>query len=103
MMAYAPQIKVRDRWAIVAYIRALMRSQNATSAGCPRLDAGGVESMSDASPPADPVSLPPRQGVSPSSRAFLAMAVAAGAAGRGGGGLRRSIGRPTRAAWPSPT
>ncbi len=30
MMAYAPQIKVRDRWAIVAYIRALMRSQNAT-------------------------------------------------------------------------
>ena len=30
MMAYAPQVKVRDRWAIVAYIRALMRSQNAT-------------------------------------------------------------------------
>ena len=30
MMGYAPQIKVRDRWAIVAYIRALMRSQNAT-------------------------------------------------------------------------
>jgi mono/diheme cytochrome c family protein len=28
MMPYAPQIKVRDRWAIVAYIRALMRSQN---------------------------------------------------------------------------
>jgi mono/diheme cytochrome c family protein len=30
MMAYGPQIKVRDRWAIVAYLRALMRSQNAT-------------------------------------------------------------------------
>jgi mono/diheme cytochrome c family protein len=30
MTAYAPQIKVRDRWAIVAYIRALMRSQSAT-------------------------------------------------------------------------
>ncbi len=30
MMAYGPQVKVRDRWAIVAYIRALMRSQNAT-------------------------------------------------------------------------
>jgi mono/diheme cytochrome c family protein len=29
MMAYSPQIKVRDRWAIVAYIRALMRSQSA--------------------------------------------------------------------------
>jgi hypothetical protein len=30
MMGYGPQIKVRDRWAIVAYLRALMRSQNAT-------------------------------------------------------------------------
>jgi mono/diheme cytochrome c family protein len=30
MMAYGPQIKARDRWAIVAYIRALMRSQGAT-------------------------------------------------------------------------
>jgi len=29
MMSLAPQIKVSDRWAIVAYIRALMRSQNA--------------------------------------------------------------------------
>jgi len=30
MMAYGPQINVRDRWAIVAYLRVLMRSQNAT-------------------------------------------------------------------------
>ena len=30
MMPYAPQIKVRDRWAIVAYIRALMRSEGAS-------------------------------------------------------------------------
>ncbi|MFI5455967.1 MAG: c-type cytochrome [Isosphaerales bacterium] len=30
MMPLAPQIKVSDRWAIVAYIRALMRSQNTT-------------------------------------------------------------------------
>jgi mono/diheme cytochrome c family protein len=29
MLGYGPQIKVRDRWAIVAYVRALMRSQNA--------------------------------------------------------------------------
>jgi len=29
MMSLAPQIKVSDRWAIVAYIRALMRSQHA--------------------------------------------------------------------------
>jgi mono/diheme cytochrome c family protein len=30
MMSLAPQISVADRWAIVAYIRALMRSQNAS-------------------------------------------------------------------------
>jgi mono/diheme cytochrome c family protein len=30
MMSLAPQISVSDRWAIVAYIRALMRSQNAS-------------------------------------------------------------------------
>ena len=29
MMPLAPQIKVPDRWAIVAYLRVLMRSQNA--------------------------------------------------------------------------
>jgi mono/diheme cytochrome c family protein len=36
MMTYAPQIKVRDRWAIVAYIRALMRSQNASQSDLPQ-------------------------------------------------------------------
>ena len=30
MPAYGPQIPVEDRWAIVAYVRALRRSQNAT-------------------------------------------------------------------------
>jgi mono/diheme cytochrome c family protein len=30
MPAYGPQIPVNDRWAIVAYVRALQRSQNAT-------------------------------------------------------------------------
>jgi len=30
MPAYGPQIPVKDRWAIVAYVRALQRSQNAT-------------------------------------------------------------------------
>lgn len=32
MPSYATQIKVRDRWAIVAYIRALQRSQNMPAA-----------------------------------------------------------------------
>jgi mono/diheme cytochrome c family protein len=35
MMPCAPQIKVRDRWAIVAYLRALMRSQNASLSDVP--------------------------------------------------------------------
>jgi mono/diheme cytochrome c family protein len=30
MPAYGPQIPVHDRWAVVAYVRALQRSQNAT-------------------------------------------------------------------------
>ena len=30
MPAYGPQIDVEDRWAVVAYLRALQRSQNAT-------------------------------------------------------------------------
>ena len=40
MMGYAPQIKVRDRWAIVAYLRALMRSQNATLSDVPESQRG---------------------------------------------------------------
>jgi hypothetical protein len=35
MPAYAAQVPVRDRWAIVAYIRALQLSQNATLADVP--------------------------------------------------------------------
>ena len=30
MMAYGPNIMVADRWAIIAYLRALQRSQNAS-------------------------------------------------------------------------
>jgi mono/diheme cytochrome c family protein len=40
MLGYAPQVKVRDRWAIVAYIRALMRSQNATLSDVPESKRG---------------------------------------------------------------
>jgi mono/diheme cytochrome c family protein len=35
MMAYGPNLTVNDRWAIVAYLRALQRSQNATIADVP--------------------------------------------------------------------
>jgi mono/diheme cytochrome c family protein len=35
MPAYGPQIPVADRWAIVAYVRALQRSQNGRAADVP--------------------------------------------------------------------
>jgi cytochrome c1 len=35
MMAYGPNITVGDRWAIIAYLRALQRSQSATAADVP--------------------------------------------------------------------
>lgn len=35
MMAYGPNTTVNDRWAIIAYLRALQRSQGATSADVP--------------------------------------------------------------------
>ena len=35
MMAYGPNIIVADRWAIIAYLRALQRSQNAVIADIP--------------------------------------------------------------------
>jgi mono/diheme cytochrome c family protein len=36
MMAYGPNIMVADRWAIIAYLRALQRSQTAAIADVPR-------------------------------------------------------------------
>jgi len=48
MPAYGPQIPVHDRWAIVAYVRALQRSQNATLDDVPaerrsQLQAGAAQ------------------------------------------------------------
>jgi mono/diheme cytochrome c family protein len=40
MPGYGPQVKVRDRWAIVAYVRALMRSQNAKISDVPASHRG---------------------------------------------------------------
>jgi mono/diheme cytochrome c family protein len=36
MMAYGPNIMVADRWAIIAYLRALQRSQNAAIGDVPQ-------------------------------------------------------------------
>lgn len=35
MMSYGPNVTVGDRWAIITYLRALQRSQNATAADVP--------------------------------------------------------------------
>src|SRR5207245_2061566 len=40
MMAYGPNIIVPDRWAIIAYLRALQRSQNAAVADGPPAHQG---------------------------------------------------------------
>jgi len=43
MMAYGPNIIVADRWAIIAYLRALQRSQNAAIADVPEEHRGELE------------------------------------------------------------
>jgi mono/diheme cytochrome c family protein len=43
MMAYGPNITVADRWAIIAYLRALQRSQNAAIADVPAEHRGELE------------------------------------------------------------
>jgi hypothetical protein len=43
MPDYEAQIRVADRWAIVAYIRALQLSQDATIADVPRQDRKKLE------------------------------------------------------------
>jgi hypothetical protein len=40
MPSYGHLVKVRDRWAIVAYVRALMRSQNAKTSDVPEIHRG---------------------------------------------------------------
>jgi len=43
MMAYGPNIMVTDRWAIISYLRALQRSQNATIVDVPQEHQGEME------------------------------------------------------------
>jgi hypothetical protein len=44
MSTYAPQVSARDRWAIVAFIRALQLSQHATLADVPPAERARLES-----------------------------------------------------------
>jgi mono/diheme cytochrome c family protein len=50
MQGYAEQIPARDRWLIVAYVRALQLSQHATMAEVPREEQGALTSAPDAAP-----------------------------------------------------
>jgi mono/diheme cytochrome c family protein len=51
MMAYGPNIIVPDRWAIIAYLRALQRSQNATIADVPEDDRAELDKPAENKPP----------------------------------------------------
>jgi mono/diheme cytochrome c family protein len=55
MLAYGPNVSVTDRWAIIAYLRALQRSQNATQADVPpehraEMDKPAAETKPEAKP-----------------------------------------------------
>jgi hypothetical protein len=43
MMAYGPNLVVADRWAIIAYLRALQRSQAGSINDVPPEHRGGLE------------------------------------------------------------
>ncbi len=51
MMAYGPNIMVQDRWAIIAYLRALQRSQNATAADVPPQHRADLDKPAENKPP----------------------------------------------------
>jgi mono/diheme cytochrome c family protein len=52
MLAYGPNLSVTDRWAVIAYLRALQRSQNATEADVP------PEHRAEMDKPAEPAPAP---------------------------------------------
>jgi mono/diheme cytochrome c family protein len=70
MQGYAEQVPVRDRWLIVAYVRALQLSQHATMAEVPSDQQGPLINAPEqgASPMANPPPVPERptpQGAAP--------------------------------------
>lgn len=54
MMAYGPNITVADRWAIIAYLRALQRSQTATIADVPPEHRAQLEKPAESKPEPKP-------------------------------------------------
>lgn len=54
MMAYGPNVSVTDRWAIIAYLRALQRSQNATEADVPAEHRAEMDKPAETKPEPKP-------------------------------------------------
>jgi mono/diheme cytochrome c family protein len=54
MLAYGPNVRVTDRWAIIAYLRALQRSQNATEADVPPEHRAEMDKPAETKPEAKP-------------------------------------------------
>jgi len=54
MMAYGPNIMVADRWAIIAYLRALQRSQNAAIVDVPPEHQAELEKPAETKPEPKP-------------------------------------------------
>jgi mono/diheme cytochrome c family protein len=54
MLAYGPNVSVTDRWAIIAYLRALQRSQNATQADVPPEHRAEMDKPAETKPEAKP-------------------------------------------------
>jgi mono/diheme cytochrome c family protein len=54
MMAYGDKVTVKDRWAIIAYIRALQKSQNARIEDVPEDQRPALENEAKADNPPQP-------------------------------------------------
>jgi mono/diheme cytochrome c family protein len=58
MPDYAAQVEARDRWAIIAYVRALQLSQNVPVSQLPREELGRLESLPATVAPPTPTPAP---------------------------------------------
>lgn len=58
MMAYGPNVNVADRWAIITYLRALQRSENATAADVPPEHRADLDKPAEPAPAAKPEASP---------------------------------------------
>ncbi|MEY2519002.1 MAG: hypothetical protein QOF24_761 [Verrucomicrobiota bacterium] len=54
MMAYGPNVPVTDRWAIITYLRALQRSQNASEADVPPEHRAELDKPAETKPQPSP-------------------------------------------------